>query len=86
MFAKANIIAQTVSRVWDNDITVSNDKFSGPVEQSLAGTNIRGVIVNKSYIVLYDTNRESEMSGKVFIRDVLKKALDGQQVEVRKRN
>ena len=81
MFAKANIIAQTVSRVWDNDITVSNDKFSGPVEQSLAGTNIRGVIVNKSYIVLYDTNRESEMSGKVFIRDVLKKALDGQQVE-----
>ena len=86
MMAKANIIAQTISEVWDNDPKVTEEKFSDPVEQSLAGTNIRGVVVNKSYIVLYDTNKEARMSGKVFIRDVLKKALDGKQEEEIRKN
>ena len=35
--------------------------------------------MNTSYTVLYDTNKESDMRGKVFMRDVLKSALYGEQ-------
>ena len=79
VFAKANIIAQTVSEVWSTDPEVTTKKFASSVQNSLAGTRIRGIVVDSSYRVLYDTNRDSEMSGKVFIRDVLKKSLDGEQ-------
>lgn len=79
MFSKANMIAQMVGEVWDTDITISVDKFSAPVQRCLAGTRIRGIVVDDSYTVLYDTNRGSAMSGKVFIRDVLQKSLNGEQ-------
>jgi signal transduction histidine kinase len=83
MFAKANIISETVSEVWNSDTTSDmSDKIEGIVERSLAGTNIRGVVTNTSYTVLYDTNQESELVGKVFMRDVLKNALDGEQKDV----
>lgn len=82
MFAKANIISETIAQVWANDTSATaKDKFADVVERSLAGTNIRGVVTNTSYTVLYDTNEESELSGKVFMRDVLKRALDGEQAE-----
>lgn len=79
VLAKANIIAQTVSEVWNTDPKISTEKFALSVQNSLAGTRIRGIVVDNSYRVLYDTSRGSEMSGKVFIRDVLKKSLDGEQ-------
>ncbi len=83
MFAKANIISDTISDVWGNDTSAtSEEKFSEVVERSLAGSNIRGVVTNTSYTVLYDTNRESQLMGKVFMRDVLKRALDGEQAEI----
>lgn len=82
MFAKANIIAQNVSEVWENDPASASEKFKESADRCLAGTNIRGVVVNKSYTVLYDTNIESEMTGKVFMRDVLRRALMGEQVQM----
>lgn len=83
MFAKANIISETVSEVWgDNTSATAADKFAAVIERSLAGTNIRGVVTNTSYTVLYDTNEESQLSGKVFMRDVLKRALDGEQADI----
>lgn len=39
-------------------------------------------MTNKSYSVLYDTNEESQLIGKVFMRDVLKRALDGEQADI----
>lgn len=81
MFAKANIISETIADVWGNDTSATAHKFSDAVEDSLAGTNIRGVITNTSYTVLYDTNEESDLSGKVFMRDVLKRAIDDEQAE-----
>ena len=82
MFAKANIISETISEVWgDNPSATAAEKFAQVVESSLAGTNIRGVVTNTSYAVLYDTNEESQLSGKVFMRDVLKRAIDGEQAE-----
>ena len=82
MFAKANIISQTVSEIWNSDTATTAEKFAPTVDRCLAGTNIRGVVVNTSYTVLYDTNRESEMLGKVFMRDALKQALYGEQVQI----
>lgn len=82
MFAKANIISQNVSEIWENDPVSAAEKFIEPAERCLAGTNIRGVVVNKSYTVLYDTNIESKMTGKVFMRDVLRRALMGEQVQM----
>lgn len=83
MFAKANIISETISDAWGGDTSATaGEKFSGVIENSLAGTNIRGVIVNTSYTVLYDTNEESQLRGKVFMRESIKRALDGEQAEL----
>ena len=79
MFAKANIIAQTVGEVWSADPNETQRTFADPVQSSLAGTRMRGIVVDKTYKVLYDTSSISEMIGKVFIRDVLQKSLDGEQ-------
>lgn len=82
MYAKANIIAQIASEIWENDPETASERFKDPADRCLAGTNIRGVVVNTSYTVLYDTNTESEMTGKVFMRDVLRRALMGEQVQM----
>ncbi len=80
LFAKANMISQTVSSVWDtDDQNVLYLRFEDITERSLAGTNIRGVITNTAYTVMYDNNHEADMVGKVFMRSVLKRALDGEQ-------
>ena len=81
MFAKANIIAMTISDQWAEDAKLSELRFGDVVERSLAGTSIRGVVTNTAYTVLYDTNKESVMVGKAFMRDVIKKGIDGEQAE-----
>ena len=82
LYAKANMISQTVSEAWGSETEeVMYLRFEDLTERSLAGTNIRGVITNNSYTVLYDNNREANMYGKVFMRNVLKKALDGNQAD-----
>ncbi len=82
MFTKANIISENVSQVWENSPEVTADKYNDFVENSLASTNIRGVIVNTSYTILYDTNKEAALIGKVFMRDVLNDALSGEQTSL----
>lgn len=80
LYAKANIISQSTSSVWDsNDEQVMYLRLEDITDRLLAGTNIRGVITNNSYTVLYDNNREANMTGKVFMRSVLNRALDGKQ-------
>ena len=81
MFAKANIIAMTVSDQWGDNAQLSELRFADTVDRSLAGTSIRGVITNTAYTVLYDTNKEAGIVGKAFMRDVLKRGLDGEQAE-----
>ncbi|MGN1115872.1 MAG: sensor histidine kinase [Candidatus Ornithomonoglobus sp.] len=83
LYAKANIISQTACEVWDSDEeNLLFLRFEDIITRSLAGTNIRGVITNNSYTVLYDTNSEANMTGKVFMRSVLKRALDGEQADL----
>ncbi len=80
MFEKANIISDAVAEQWDMDPAVAEARLVDICERSLAGTSIRCIVTNKSYTVLYDTNYESGLTGKVYMRDVLKRALDGEQV------
>lgn len=86
MFTKANIISERVSQIWDNDVLVTADRFNDTVENSLAGTSIRGVITNTTYNIMYDTNKEAGLLGKVFMRDVLKSALEGEQTKLTETN
>lgn len=80
LYSKANIISQSAADVWDmSDENLMSLRIQDITERLLAGTSIRGVITNSSYTVLYDNNREARMERKVFMRDVLKRALDGEQ-------
>lgn len=82
LYSKANVISQSIANVCLTDDTeLAYLRYEDIVERSLAGTNIRGVVTDTSYKVYYDTNDEAEMLGKVFVRDVLKRALDGEQAE-----
>lgn len=76
LFAKANIISETLPSYMDAD---KMGEIEGTVVQTLAGTGIRGVVVNTAYTVLFDTNKEADLQGKVFMRDILKTALEGNQ-------
>ena len=82
MFEKANIISDSASEQWDMDPSVTGVRLADITGRSLAGTTIRCIVTNKSYTVLYDTNAESGLAGKVYMRDALKRALDGEQVRV----
>lgn len=82
MFAKANMISMTISDQWTDNAHLSELRFSDVVDRSLAGTGIRGVVTDTAYTVIYDSNRESEMTGKAFMRDVLKQSIDGEQAEI----
>ena len=82
LYSKANIISQSISGVWDvGDEAIMSLRAEDITGRLLAGTSIRGVITNGSYIVLYDNNREADMARKVFMRDTLKRALDGEQAD-----
>ena len=74
MFAKANIIADTMSPYMNG--MVSN-QATEDVKKILSGTNIRGIAVNNACYVIFDTN--SELLGKVFIRDIVNTASGGVQ-------
>ncbi|MDD6484840.1 MAG: ATP-binding protein [Clostridiales bacterium] len=82
MFAKANIIAESISEIWDANTEISFAQAESVVDHLLAGTSIRGVVTNTAYSVLYDTNKESNLQGKAFVRDVLKRAVDGEQADI----
>ncbi len=76
LFAKANIISETLPAYMQQDQAQS---LEASVVQPLAGSGIRGVVVNPAYTVLFDTNKEADLIGKVFMRDILKTAFEGNQ-------
>ena len=76
LFAKANIISETLPSYMD---VGKMGEVEGTVAQTLAGTGIRGVVVNTAYTVLFDTNKEADLLGKVFMRDIIQTALEGAQ-------
>ncbi len=77
LFAKANIIADTVSGAPDN----IKDGADKQIEQIISGTVIRALAVNPSCTVLYDSNKEASLEGKVLMRDIINTAMEGEQAQ-----
>lgn len=78
LFAKANIISDSILPCYDNPSSADGDYLIG---QILAGTGIRAVAVNQSCTVLYDSNREASLVGKVLMRDIINTAMSGEQAQ-----
>lgn len=74
LFAKANIMADTVLPHISAENTVAIEDYTS---QLLIGTGIRGIVVNPSYKVIYDSN--NELVEKVLMRDIIKSASEGEQ-------
>lgn len=66
LFAKANIISDLIETT--DDIT---DYTNYAIDQILSGTNIRSIIVNPDYRAILDTNENSDIMGKVVVREAL---------------
>ena len=60
LFAKANIISDTIAPYFENPEGADG---SAMAEQILAGSGVRGVDVNASCTVVYDTNTKTPLVG-----------------------
>ncbi len=74
LFEKANIISDSISVYLSDENMSTVDNY---VAQHIVGTGIRGIIVNPSFNVLVDSNKE--LTGTVLMRDVIKTASEGEQ-------
>ena len=84
MLARANIISEAVSDNWSDykfEITEgdSYNWLEDIVNGGVAGSAIRGILTDSSYMVIYDTNTDENLEGKVLMRDAIKSALGGKQ-------
>jgi len=70
MFAKANIISRIVSDS-EEDYTI--------ITNSLAGTEIRGLLLDGAGTVVFDTNHSDGIVGTVFTNNLLSGAFSGNQ-------
>lgn len=77
LFAKANIMADTVVEYVPVENTVAIEEYTN---QLIIGTGIRGLVVSPSYKVIYDSNKE--LDGKVLMRDIIKAASEGEQSHI----
>lgn len=66
LFAKANIISDLIETT--DDIT---EDTGHTINQILSGSNIRSIIVKSDYRVILDTNEDSDVIGKVIVREAL---------------
>ena len=74
MFSKANILADTIKPYIEKETpSLANDE----VESLLTGTNIRAIVVNSGYKVIYDSNEE--LVDKIYVRDIISTAALGEQ-------
>ena len=78
LFAKANIISGTIAPYFENPSSADGSMLAG---QILAGTGIRAVAVNPSFTVIYDSNTEASLAGKVLMRDIINTAMTGEQAQ-----
>lgn len=75
LFAKANIISDIAVQY----ININDSEMTHGIVQTLAGTQIRGLVMNAAYTVVCDTSEDAGLRGKVYSRDIIKTALSGEQ-------
>lgn len=76
LFAKANIIAGLIPD--NSELNCNNDTIDN-INRVLSGTGLRSIVVNPAYNVILDTSTDVNLTGKIFMRDILKTSLDGGQ-------
>lgn len=75
LYTKANIISDLVTL----PDTITAEIGEG-IKQSLSGSNMRSIIVRPDFRVCFDTNEESDVMGKIIIREaVIKCMTEGEQ-------
>lgn len=74
LFAKANIISDSVTSCTDID---ENTRFN--INQILSGTDIRSIITDSSCRVCFDTNYDSDLNGKIIIREAINKCMTNEE-------
>ena len=72
LFAKANIISDLIKTT--DDITETT-RYS--VNQILSGSNMRSIIVDADYFVCFDSNEDSDLAGKIIVREAINKCMRG---------
>lgn len=70
LFAKANIVSGLVT-----DVTKMPKETMDSIEKTLSGNNIRCIIAKKDLRVFYDSNEDSDLVGKVVIREAINNCL-----------
>lgn len=84
MFAKADIISESISESWSDyryEIVPEGtyNWLDDIVEQKLVGSEVRGILTDTSYTVIYDTSPDAGLVGNVLIRDSIKTAISGEK-------
>lgn len=70
LFAKANIVSGLISDT--EDIT---DETHESIKRTLLGSNIRCIVVGKDLRALFDSNSDSDIVGKIVIREAVNKCM-----------
>jgi len=70
LFAKANIISRLVT---DTENVSKETKQS--IENTLSGSNLRCIVTNKKLRACYDSNEDSDLVGKIVVREAINKSL-----------
>lgn len=78
LFAKANIVSGTITPYFEDNASNDTSLYTAHV---LAGTNIRGIAVNPSCTVMYDSGTEASLVGKVLMRDIINTAMTGEHAQ-----
>lgn len=79
LFAKANTVSGTIAPYFVNTDSDFTNSYTSHI---LAGTNIRGIAVNPSCTVVYDSSSEASLVGKVLMRDIINTAMTtGEQAQ-----
>lgn len=76
LFAKANIVAELMP---SRPELTCDEEAGRNVARVLEGTGMRSVVVNPAYNVILDTGTDVNLTGKIFMRDILKSSLEGGQ-------
>ena len=76
LFAKANIISELSS---PGSAPAYDEDSMKNINQILSGSGIRCITVNTACSVINDTGTDTNLTGKIFMRDILKTAFDGEQ-------
>lgn len=74
LFTKANIVSDTVISAGD-DAQLLKDS----INQVLTGSNMRSIVVKNDCRVTFDSNEDSDLVGKIIIREAINKCMSGSE-------